>query len=277
MIMRRVSVGVTIGGMLLCSVLVLGSTAFSWCDTVLMLCRQQPWMGLLAPVGHGVLLTALLLSLVGLVAGGWQLIQTQRMLQPVLRLPRPPWSADLVALVRRLGLQHRLMVIESSQTDAFCYGLFQPQICITTGLLALLSLSEVEAVLRHERHHLQRRDPLRTLLWTMLCGGGWWCKKRREQAHLDRELQADQAVIQTQGRQPLAQALVTLLTTAPAGQAMRPHLAIGGLSITQARIDQLIHGRQQADHVRTAWWASRESMLMVTVLIMCLVLIPIYR
>jgi Zn-dependent protease with chaperone function len=144
---------------------------------------------------------------------------------------------------QRLGVAHRLDVVTWDRAQAFCYGFMHPRICISTGLLALLGPTEVEAVLRHERHHLQRRDPLRVLGWTILCGACGWLTDRAAQADLLRELAADRAVIQEQGRAPLASALLTLLTQPR--DAYLHGLAVSGVSVTDARIDQLLAPGQQ--------------------------------
>ena len=39
-------------------------------------------------------------------------------------------------------------------------GSLIPRICLSTGLMALMSEAELEAVLLHERYHLRSRDPL---------------------------------------------------------------------------------------------------------------------
>jgi Zn-dependent protease with chaperone function len=53
------------------------------------------------------------------------------------------------------------LVIDGERPDAFCAGLFQPRVYISTGALELLDDRAVAAVIEHERHHAQRRDPLR--------------------------------------------------------------------------------------------------------------------
>ena len=59
-------------------------------------------------------------------------------------------------------------VIADDRPCAFCHGLLRPRIYVSTGTLAGLRRAELEAVLAHERHHAQRRDPLRLALARVL-------------------------------------------------------------------------------------------------------------
>jgi Zn-dependent protease with chaperone function len=70
------------------------------------------------------------------------------------------------AFGRRLGQQNPqplrdALVIDDERPQAFCAGLFRPRVYVSTGALALLDGSRLDAVLAHERHHARRRDPLR--------------------------------------------------------------------------------------------------------------------
>lgn len=210
------------------------------CSLAFWLCQQQSIVLDLVTMG----MPLMLLVAWGLFVGIRQLVRTRRAMQHMLALPQRHLPASIIACASELGINDRLDVVTHVQAIAFCYGLMRPRICITTGLLDILSSMEIEAVLRHERHHLQRRDPLRSLLWTMLSGMCWWLEERAEHAHLLRELAADRAVIMEQGRQPLATALLKLLTQPRRDNLIADGLAISGLSVTDARIDQLLKPEQ---------------------------------
>ncbi len=193
------------------------------------------------------MVTALLLVFMGGVgwgigAGALQWYRTRQLLQQLAALPRRPLPAPLNDLVHRLGLADKLDVLDDAGTEVLCYGLFRPRIYVTAGLLAALSVDELEAVLRHERHHLLQRDPLRSLLWTVLDTACWWVTPSSEQAHLRRELAADRAAIEAGQRLPLARALLKLLERG--ANQRRTRLAVSGLSVTEARIDQLLERGQ---------------------------------
>ena len=59
-------------------------------------------------------------------------------------------------------------VIADDRPCAFCHGLLRPRIYVSTGTVAGLRRAQLEAVLAHERHHAQRRDPLRLALARVL-------------------------------------------------------------------------------------------------------------
>lgn len=176
----------------------------------------------------------------GVVAGISQVRRTQAMLRTMLQEPRWAVPGPVNDMVLRLGVDQRLDVIADPVPEAFCYGLFRPRIYMTSGLVEALSLIELEAVLRHERHHLRCYDPLRIVVWTIISKTYWWLEAEAQRAHLCRELAADRAVISEQGAMPLASALYKLLTVSHPQRSHHSDLALSGLSVTEARIDQLI-------------------------------------
>ncbi len=188
-----------------------------------------------------VLLPLTVLVIRGMLGGTRQFVRTRQAVGQFLALPRSSLPPRLARLAGDLGLGRRLDLVDCPTTEAFCYGLFQPRVCLTTGLLNLLSFAEIEAVLRHERHHLRRRDPFRTLLWTALDHACWWIRHGGEQARLQRELAADRAVIAAGGRLSLASELLKLIGQPGGTHFAATGLAVSGLSVTDARIDQLLH------------------------------------
>jgi Zn-dependent protease with chaperone function len=250
-------------GLVVCSTAVLIESGSHECGGSLWICSQQQmahdvWMMVL-PLGW--------LLLRGCFAGLRQLRRTRQLVRIMLSLPPHPLSTQMAEIVARLNLEGRVSVVEYATPEAFCYGLFRPRICLTAPLLQLLSSAEIEAVLRHERHHLHRYDPLRTIIWTILSNTFWWLDDHAHHAYLLRELAADQAVIAAQGRTPLARALFKLLAVPNAHQLSRPELAVSGISVTDARIDQLIHPEQVVAPPLRIWqWLYIPVMLLLTLI-----------
>lgn len=223
----------------------------SACGVVLLLpapalCRDMPWCSP-SEQGEELLSLAMLLPLIvsvgrGAGAGARQLIRTQQLLRLLTWLPRSAIPANLQSIAHALGIGGQIEVVRDAHPRAFCYGLLRPRIAVTTGLLGVLADDELEAVLRHERHHLQRRDPLRTLLWTIVDAACWRAQDESAEPHLQRELAADRAVIAAGQRQPLARALLKLLSHPRQNDHTASNLAISGLTVTDARIDQLVRG-----------------------------------
>ncbi|MGZ4179787.1 MAG: M56 family metallopeptidase [Solirubrobacteraceae bacterium] len=53
------------------------------------------------------------------------------------------------------------LVIADDRPRAFCAGLLRPRIYVSSGAVAALDATALQAVLLHERHHARCRDPLR--------------------------------------------------------------------------------------------------------------------
>jgi len=235
-------------------------------------CFPASWLcdgrSLLVQILMGLALLPLVVGIpIGLHAGICQVLQTYRMLAQLQKLPYTDLPPCVKPLAHVLHLTDKLDIVRDTQPEAFCYGLINPRICLTTGLVATLTPQEMDAVLRHERHHLQRHDPLRALLWTMLDSTWWWQEHRGEQAQLQRELAADRAVITAGGRQPLASALLKFLSYPEGNSRGSDGLAISGLSVTEARIEQLLHTERQVVAV-TPWNEGRIVPVITTLLLL---------
>ena len=63
--------------------------------------------------------------------------------------------------LRGLTPSGRALVFEADRPEAFCAGLVRPRVYISSGAMAALDEPALLAVLMHEQHHAQRRDPLR--------------------------------------------------------------------------------------------------------------------
>ncbi len=67
-----------------------------------------------------------------------------------------------------LGIQEKVVVFTQAKPQAFCFGIRNPKIYISSGLLQLMNQKELEVILRHEKYHLKHRDTLTLLLATMI-------------------------------------------------------------------------------------------------------------
>ncbi|HLD01552.1 MAG TPA: M56 family metallopeptidase [Patescibacteria group bacterium] len=118
-------------------------------------------------------------------------------------------------LIKRLGLQNKAILVQSEKQFAFCLGVRVPKIYFSTGLVALLSTKELEAVLRHEQYHLENHDTFTMIvasvahsLFPFFPLVGDLIKKYR----IEREIQADKfAVARIGDESSLISALKKLL------------------------------------------------------------------
>jgi hypothetical protein len=127
-------------------------------------------------------------------------------------------------------------VIETERREAFCAGYLYPRVFVSRGVLSELSAEELRAVVTHERHHVDRRDPLRLLVARSLADGLFFVPLLRcsgERCATLGELAADEAVVKRlEGRGALASALLKF--SAPGAQ---PATVAG---IAAERVDNLM-------------------------------------
>ncbi len=139
-------------------------------------------------------------------------------------------------------------VVTDTDAYAFTSGLLRPRIVLSSGLVSKLSLGELKAVLRHERRHQLRHDPLRTFLGALASRAFFWVPALRDvvkHCALAREVAADRAALVGSARHVLASALLkTVASPFPAT------VAFGQFS---HRVDALAHPSDRIP-LRIATW-----------------------
>ncbi|HEX3721475.1 MAG TPA: M56 family metallopeptidase [Nitrolancea sp.] len=146
-------------------------------------------------------------------------------------------SWDSVA--RETGIGRRLVVVADPEPFAFCAGFLFPSVYVSEGLLAILSPTEIEAVLRHEASHLRRRDPLRLFLIELLrsvFAPFPIIETLAERVCIGIELAADRAALAIVPMPTLASALVKVVRATSKASP----LTVAGLTPSEARIDALL-------------------------------------
>lgn len=61
-------------------------------------------------------------------------------------------------LINSLDLTEKTVIVKSKKRFAFCLGIKNPKIYLSSALVSGLSLKETESVLRHEQYHLENHD-----------------------------------------------------------------------------------------------------------------------
>ena len=173
-----------------------------------------------------------------------QRARTAETLQPLLTLPAVTPPADLATVLRTLHLEGRTTLIACAAPVALCHGLRWPRILLSTGTVRGLSMTEMEAVLRHEYAHVRRHDPLRLVVARALAAALPAVPLLGELAATlpaAQELAADRAVLNVLGAEALAGAL---LKVGDASSSVRGPLvavgAFGDAALANARIGQLL-------------------------------------
>jgi Zn-dependent protease with chaperone function len=145
-----------------------------------------------------------------------------------------------------LELDGKIDVVADDRPFSFCYWFLRPRICLSTALVGRLDMDELRAVLLHERYHLRQRDPLRLVVARYFAAGLYVVPVVDELVGfytLQKEIAADQAAVRANGVGALASALDKLLPDAD-DVSLGLLVPVSSLSVTEARIDQLVAGRQ---------------------------------
>jgi Zn-dependent protease with chaperone function len=192
-----------------------------------------------------VLLLAVCGISLGLVTLFRQLIATAVLIRGlVARKVALPSSVRIAAI--GLDLDGRIDVVADERPFSFCYWFLRPRICLSTGLVARLDTDELRAVLHHERYHLRQRDPLRQVVARYFAAGLYVVPVVDELLSfhtLQKEIEADQEAVRASGDvRSLASALYKLLPDAD-DVSLGLLVPVSSLSVTEARIDQLVAGR----------------------------------
>lgn len=178
-----------------------------------------------------------------LVATLWQWIATRSLITRLMR-HRLEAGPTLVAAAAAADLD-AIDLVADERPFAFCYGLRQPRVCVTSALVEMLSPAELHAVLLHERHHVVSRDPLKILISRALGVGLFFLPAAldlRDRYMVGKEVAADANAADTvRSEVPLASALLKLLSH---GGATLPSTvaAIGAFNLTEERIQRMVRG-----------------------------------
>ena len=85
-------------------------------------------------------------------------LRTKRYVDNNLKYRRKYLSSKTKRVASELGLENRVVEIDSHHFSIFCYGFFRPKICLSKSLLSKLSNPELKAIFLHEKHHIVSLD-----------------------------------------------------------------------------------------------------------------------
>jgi beta-lactamase regulating signal transducer with metallopeptidase domain len=165
--------------------------------------------------------------------------RTSHVVKSVLSDQTQTASAHLDRAMRAAGLQlGDVTLVACPQLIAFTYGLRRPSIILSTAVLSELDQSELRAVLLHEKHHRDRRDPARLLVSELAARSLYpfpLLRDLRERFAVAAEISADRAAIAEVGRRAVASAVLKF--------SSMPQAALAGMSsqsTSDARIRHLV-------------------------------------
>lgn len=148
-----------------------------------------------------------LVLVLGACAGG--LLATLAAVRAVRDARRQQALLGSLAVEREIEIDgRRVAVVRGTRSSAFCGGLIRPRIYLSDTAARELEPDELRAVVAHEAHHADRRDPLRLLLSRAVAGAPTAHPMMQRHALLA-DLAADAAAVRTLGSPaPLAGALL---------------------------------------------------------------------
>lgn len=150
----------------------------------------------------------------------------------------------LIQLLTQLELSPYVFVIATEVPLAFTFGLLKPRICVSTGMVEILTDKQLKAVLFHEDYHRRHYDPLKTLIAEWLGATLFFLPvvaDLRDILLTSIELKADRHSLRHVRKASLAGALFEILAR-PQSAYLPSSIGISRLSSTEARISQLLDG-----------------------------------
>jgi Zn-dependent protease with chaperone function len=177
-----------------------------------------------------------LAAVVVLVLAGLGAIVVCRALHGAWRELRASRRFVVALRTRGVGRLGDVLVFDDEQAQAFCAGVLRPRVYVSTGAVRLLQEDELCAVLAHERHHRDQRDPLRIALGRVIARALFFMPvlaRLHGRYCAIAELAADDAAVRAHGGCPTALASAMLVFE----EAMQPAASVG---IASERVDHLL-------------------------------------
>lgn len=175
-----------------------------------------------------------------------QLRATRRLRRGVDTSTVEPAPSRVHNAAERAGLAGRVDVIDAAEPCSFTWGIRRPRVAVSRGLLGTVSDAELDAVLSHERYHVDNLDPAKVFLTRVLPRTFFYLpvlSDLHERYLAGRELAADRRAVDAHGRAPLAGAIFKVVA-GPQWADLGAAAAIGGDEALDVRVTQLESGRE---------------------------------
>jgi beta-lactamase regulating signal transducer with metallopeptidase domain len=135
------------------------------------------------------------------------------------------YSRSTNEILTKLAIYRDTHIVKSSKPFAFCLGIIHSKIYISSALLKLLTKTELEIVLRHEKYHVENKDSLImiiasfvTTLLPFLPILSDFVRNYR----IEREIKADEEALKGSDKSNLISVLKKLLVSTPSEVAFAP-------------------------------------------------------
>lgn len=154
-------------------------------------------------------------------------------------------SYKLHKLLKKLDLNEKTHIVKSDKPFAYCFAIKNPKIYLSTAMISLMNKKELEAILLHEKYHLDNKDTL-TMLIASVCQSLFLffplLSDLLNNYRIEREIKADQNAINKLGSsQPIISVLKKLLIQPSQIRSFAPAIADG--NTLEPRIKALMKKR----------------------------------
>ena len=184
-------------------------------------------------------------------------------------------DSGLRQLTVDLGLGDKISIVDSETPLCFCAGFISPHIYLSRGMLRKVTAIELEALLLHEKHHMENHDPLRMLVGTLVVSGLFFVPALRDMFKrylIEKEIAADRSAIRHQGHcMGIAGALHKILQDRRT--AVGAFVASSGDALSW-RIDHLTGDTSPHAHTVPASHLAISLLIVVTILFAVLAPLP---
>lgn len=153
-------------------------------------------------------------------------------------------DGELQKIAWGLRIENKVRVINDHKPLAICFGIFQPKIYISSGLLKIVNNGELRVILAHEKYHLESRDNLLMLIAFVIQSFFPFfpiIKDFIKHYRIQRELEADTYAITNQNENRfLISALEKLIRNEPQN-ALIASSGLGVFDTLETRIRYLVY------------------------------------
>jgi len=185
------------------------------------------------------------------------------------------YSKSFKFVVEELDLKGKVVVFKSKNLSAFCYGIKNPKIYISSFMLETSSAGELKAVLRHEQYHLIKKDSITLFLLHLMqfmFGLLPGFSRIAQNFYITREIKADRyATSYLRDKRPLLSVIKKILEEPQNNFAVVP--SIGRYDTLEPRIYVLIKGDYSLSRISV--FHVMLSTLLILTLFFALIL-PVY-
>lgn len=180
------------------------------------------------------------------------LIKMQKMKN--LLIKNKKGAEDIHILIKKVGLNNKVSIIKDAKPFAFCLGIRNPHIYISTKTVSIMTKRQLTAILLHEKYHLEHLDSLTLLIASLpqlLFPFFPLLPRFLEYYKIEREIRADRKAVNELGTiKPVIEALRKLLDYPWVSPVFTSSIA--DTDTLEIRIKSLLDKKTQSQKIRKA-------------------------